>query len=101
MPFVFTPLALPRLSKPLAVALAAVCLLAVAVPAPAQQPAGASGQSLKEACKGDYKTFCSGVQPGGGRIVACLKQNADKVSAGCKQALTAARSAKQAQGAGQ
>lgn len=71
-------------------------LLAAAAPAAAQQPAQAAGQALKEACRNDDKTLCSGVRPGGGRIVACLKQQADKLSPGCKQALTAAPSAKQA-----
>ena len=93
--------ALARLPKTLAAALAVAGCLAAAMPAVAQQPAPAAGQALKEACKGDYKTLCSGVQPGGGRIVACLKQQADKLSPGCKQALTAAQSAKQAAGAKQ
>jgi acetyl esterase/lipase len=46
---------------------------------------------IREACADDFKTFCSGVQPGGGRIIACLRQNFDKLSPGCRQALTAAR----------
>ena len=93
--------ALARLPKTLAAALAVAGCLAVAMPAVAQQPAPAAGQVLKEACKGDYKALCSNVQPGGGRIVTCLKQQADKLSPGCKQALTAAQSAKQAAGAKQ
>ena len=101
MPIVSPVRALAGLTKTLAVAAALACCLAVAVPAMAQQPAPAAGQALKEACKSDYKALCSGVQPGGGRIVACLKQQADKLSPGCKQALTAALSAKQAAGAKQ
>jgi hypothetical protein len=93
--------ALAGLTKTLAAAVAVAGCLAAAMPAAAQQPAGAAGQALKEACKGDYKALCSGVQPGGGRIVACLAQQADKLSPGCKQALTAAQSAKQAAGAKQ
>ncbi|BAH74560.1 hypothetical protein DMR_10690 [Solidesulfovibrio magneticus RS-1] len=101
MPIVSPARALAGRTKTLAVAVAVAACLAVAGPAAAQQPASAAGQALKEACKGDYKTLCSGVQPGGGRIVACLKQQADKLSPGCKQALTAAQSAKQAGGAKQ
>ena len=96
MPIVFQARALAGLPKTLAAAVALAGCLTVAGPATAQQPAPAAGQALKEACKGDYKTLCSEVQPGGGRIVACLKQQADKLSPGCKQALTAAQSAKQA-----
>lgn len=38
-------------------------------------------------CRADVQKLCSNVQPGGGRIVACLKQNADSVSDACKQKL--------------
>jgi Cysteine rich repeat len=41
-----------------------------------------------QACAADYHTYCSDVRPGGGRILACLKQNADKLSQGCQQALS-------------
>ena len=47
--------------------------------------------AVRQACQADYKTFCPGVQRGGGRIVACLQQNFDKLSPGCQQALTAAK----------
>ncbi len=101
MPMTSQARALAGLPKNMIAVLAIAGLLAVAAPATAQQPAPAGGQVLKEACKNDYKTLCSGVKPGGGRIVACLQQQADKLSPGCKQALTAARSAKQAAGAKQ
>jgi len=45
---------------------------------------------LKKACAADYQSLCSGVQPGGGRIIACLKQNSAKLSPDCQQALMAA-----------
>ncbi len=54
------------------------------------------GQAVRQACKADYQTFCTGVQPGGGRIIACLQQNFEKLSPGCQDALTAARAARQA-----
>lgn len=42
---------------------------------------------VAEACTQDVKTLCPEVKPGEGRIAACLKDNHDKVSAGCKEAL--------------
>ncbi len=52
-------------------------------------------QAIKQACEADYKTFCTGVQPGGGRIIACLRQNFDELSPSCQHALTAAKGARQ------
>jgi hypothetical protein len=43
------------------------------------------------ACKQDVQTLCTGVQPGGGQILACLKSHAEQVSPGCKAAVRAAR----------
>jgi hypothetical protein len=51
--------------------------------------ARAQQSAIREACAGDYKSLCSGVQPGGGRIVACLQQNASKLSPSCQKALAA------------
>ncbi len=39
------------------------------------------------ACRGDAQKFCKGVQPGEGRIVACLKQHQSDLSQGCANAL--------------
>ena len=49
--------------------------------------------AVREACTADFKTLCSDVQPGGGRVVACLKQNADKLSPGCRSAMASAKGA--------
>ena len=53
----------------------------------AQQPSPAQEREAMQACRADYETLCKGVEPGGGRILACLQQHAEKVSPGCKQAL--------------
>jgi hypothetical protein len=44
----------------------------------------------RSACMGDYKKFCKGVAPGGGRIIACLSKSSNKLTAGCRKVLTAA-----------
>lgn len=55
----------------------------------------ASGQDFtaeqRAACKGDYETFCKGTMPGGGRVLACLSKNNDKLSAGCKKVVAEAK----------
>ena len=42
--------------------------------------------ALRAACADDAKRLCAGVQPGGGRVVACLKEHKDSLSDRCKQA---------------
>jgi hypothetical protein len=41
---------------------------------------------LRAACADDAQKFCAGVQLGGGRMVACLKEHKDQLSGRCKQA---------------
>jgi len=52
------------------------------------------------ACKQDVHTLCPNVQPGGGRIVACLKSHAEQVSPDCKAAMKAARGSRGQQPSG-
>jgi hypothetical protein len=59
-------------------------------PPPVQPPAPPSKEAVdaaRAACETDIQKLCTGVQPGGGRILACLKQHKDQVSDGCKQAV--------------
>ncbi len=44
----------------------------------------------RSACMGDYEKFCKGVEPGGGRIIACLSKSSDKLAPNCKKVLSAA-----------
>ncbi len=38
----------------------------------------------QDACHADVQKLCAGIPPGGGRILACLKSNADRLSPPCK-----------------
>ena len=45
----------------------------------------------RAACKGDYDKFCKGTMPGGGRIIACLSKQNDKLTDACKKVVAAAQ----------
>jgi hypothetical protein len=47
--------------------------------------------SVAQICKADYDRFCSNVQPGGGRILACLSANAPNLSEPCRAAMPDAK----------
>ncbi|WMT79288.1 hypothetical protein [Bradyrhizobium sp. Ash2021] len=44
----------------------------------------------RDACMGDYQKYCKSVIPGGGRIIACLAKEGDKLTPACKKVLEAA-----------
>jgi Cysteine rich repeat len=52
-----------------------------------------------KACGGDVKTLCAGVQPGDGRIKACIKAHFSDVSAPCQAVLVKAAAISKACGA--
>jgi hypothetical protein len=62
----------------LAVPAAAALVLCVVLPARAAPHAAA------QACRSDFTKYCSGVEPGGGRVVACLQQHQDELTPACK-----------------
>ena len=62
-----------------------------AVPAKAQSEMA----DLRTYCKSDIERLCAGVQPGGGRIIKCLKANMKEMSVGCAQALQKLKAQKQ------
>ena len=73
-----------------------VCILAVLAESvfwpqtSSAQTTSPQASDARTACASDVQRLCAGVQPGGGRVLACLKQHKDEVSDGCKQAVLAA-----------
>lgn len=45
-------------------------------------------KSFQESCSEDMKNFCAEVEPGQGRVLACLKEHADQVSPQCQAVIT-------------
>ena len=70
-----------------------VAILLIPLSASAQQAAIPSTRSsanpAREECRQKVEALCPGVQPGGGRLVACLKQQGKTIRAVCPE-LTAA-----------
>jgi hypothetical protein len=69
-----------------------------ALPAPAAPsiPAAASAAptaqqkaAIRAACRSDFMSHCSGVQPGGAEALQCLKRNEAQLSAACRSAVAA------------
>ncbi len=44
-------------------------------------------KTIRDACSPDAQRLCQGIAPGSGRLHACLKSNADRLSPACQQAL--------------
>ena len=44
----------------------------------------------RDACTGDFQKFCKGTVPGGGRIIACLAKQNDKLTPACQKVLAEA-----------
>jgi len=67
--------------------LALLVLCAVAsIMSSAHADEAAAAAVFRAGCTDDVQRLCAGVQPGGGRIIACLRQHMDVVSDKCKQA---------------
>ncbi|WP_428484496.1 cysteine rich repeat-containing protein [Rhodopila sp.] len=62
--------------------------------APAGAPSAMSPRQqaglMRNACGGDFRAYCRGVRPGGGRAMSCLAANQTRLSASCKGALAQA-----------
>jgi hypothetical protein len=69
------------------IALAAAITLASLTAASAQDFTA----EQRAACSSDYNSLCKGTLPGGGRVLACLSRNNDKLSAACKKVVADAK----------
>jgi hypothetical protein len=45
----------------------------------------------RSACMGDFNKYCKNVEPGGGRIIACLSEQGDKLTPACKKVVADAQ----------
>ncbi|ERP90742.1 hypothetical protein GFK91_27865 (plasmid) [Roseibium aggregatum] len=44
-------------------------------------------REIRTACEADVRSLCSGIQPGGGRLLQCLQANAASMSPSCANKL--------------
>lgn len=56
-------------------------------PALAQSGVTQTERQIAQTCMPDVRSYCSNVQRGSGRILACLRENGERLSPNCKQAL--------------
>jgi len=80
--------------KRVAICLIAVCAIALmttsvfaAGPGPAEKAGQAVVDTVANGCKTEIETYCEGVTPGEGRVLACLYARKDKLSNACEYAL--------------
>ena len=57
--------------------------------APAAAPTAEQKAAIRGACRSDFMSHCSGVQPGGAEALQCLKRNEAQLSAACRSAVAA------------
>jgi hypothetical protein len=77
--------------------IAARLALAFATPAAAQAPERMTPEqrtAIETACRADVAALCPGIEPGGGRIALCLRDNRERVGPTCRDALAKARAAR-------
>ncbi len=60
-----------------------------ALAAPAAAPTAQQKAAIRAACRSDFMSRCSGVQPGGAEALQCLKRNEAQLSAACRSAVAA------------
>ncbi|WP_317932763.1 cysteine rich repeat-containing protein [Halioxenophilus sp. WMMB6] len=66
-------------------------LLGLLLPITSQAAGPGIIEQVNQACAADIDSFCADINPGQGRIAACLHAHFDQVSGQCQAALTEAR----------
>ena len=82
----------PAEPKPAEPARASAPPAPAAAAAPTATPAKPKAQqtaAVRAACRSDFMSHCSGVQPGGAEALQCLKRNEAQLSAACRSAVAA------------
>jgi hypothetical protein len=78
--------------------MAAAATTAIALPALAQDDQGGGRGRLRQACGADFQQYCSDVPAGGGARIKCLQDHNDRLSDGCKTALSEIQAKRAGQG---
>lgn len=65
-------------------------LVTASLPALAQNQA-----AVRTACQADFEKNCPGIRPGGGRLLACMREKQAAFSDSCKDAIKAAQAQRQ------
>jgi len=58
-------------------------------PGEAQQPSPEQVSAIRAACRGDFRAYCRGVQPGGAEALQCLQRSASQLAPSCRSAVAA------------
>jgi len=66
-----------------------VAVLVFAIACSGAASAQTATPDQRGACKADYDKYCAGTMPGGGRVVACLNKQHDRLTATCRKVLDA------------
>jgi Cysteine rich repeat len=77
----------PRLATTIAALLTFVATLPAHAQSRPSQKMRSEAVALMQICRADYDRLCSGVTPGGGRVIACLQSHASQLGAACAQAM--------------
>ncbi|HRD84427.1 MAG TPA: cysteine rich repeat-containing protein [Rubrivivax sp.] len=75
------------MTLPLLRSLAGVAALSLSCTAAFAADATKERGQLAEACAADLKTLCPGVKPGEGRLKSCMRDNREKLSEACREAM--------------
>ncbi len=65
----------------------AIAFVALAGTASAQQLSMSQMAELRQDCGEDIKRLCPGIQPGGGRLMGCVKEKQDQLSKTCSDTM--------------